>query len=85
MPTANSNGSAGTIAPRTMTASQNAMAKITAPAATGCVVIQASRFSNQEGFIAADYRRLQCRRWAGTYGLNCGHESRALRAVKGKG
>jgi len=34
-PTANSSGNAGTIAPSTMTASQKAMRKMTAPASTG--------------------------------------------------
>ena len=51
MPTANSRGRAGTIAPTMIRASQKAMAKITAPASTGFCPIQASRLSIQEGFI----------------------------------
>src|SRR5690606_11569174 len=45
-PTANSSGSAGTTAPSTITASQNAIAKITSPAASGCAPIHATSWSN---------------------------------------
>jgi len=51
-PTAIISGSAGTIAPRMITASQKAMAKTAPPASTGCAAIQARRESIQEGCIA---------------------------------
>ena len=50
-PTAIISGSAGTIAPRMMTASLKAMAKTTMPASVGCAAIHASRVSIQ-AFIA---------------------------------
>ena len=46
-PIANSIGSAGTMAPRMITASQNAIRNMTTPAATGWAPIQATRLSNQ--------------------------------------
>src|SRR3546814_20262622 len=45
-PIANSSGRAGTIAPTTITPSQNAIAKLTSPAASGCPPIQATSCSN---------------------------------------
>src|SRR5690606_39454213 len=56
-PTANSSGSAGTTAPSTITASQNAIAKITSPAASGCVTIQATSWSNHPFVIGGLYGR----------------------------
>ena len=49
---ANSSGNAGTIAPSTMTASQNAMAKMTAPASVGWLPIHSSVASIQGEFMA---------------------------------
>src|SRR5690606_29129851 len=54
-PIANSSGSAGTTAPSTITASQNAIAKITPPAATGCAPIQATSWSNHPFVIGELY------------------------------
>src|SRR5690606_1399088 len=61
-PTANSSDSAGTTIPTTTSESRKAIRKITAPAATGCALIQARMLSNQASFIA--------QLWT----LQCGHD-----------